>query len=150
MSALFRTVSLSVGLALVACGDGDNGPGPSQPMVGFWQATKLEFVSVATPTVKIDAVALGGSLSIQLNASGTCTWTSAFPGEPAESFTGTWEGSLDVLTMRWSEGGYTQEYQFDWTISGSTLTLVGADASFDFNDDGTEEPAKLNVILVRQ
>ena len=48
------------------------------------------------------------------------------PGEPTEFGNGDWS-LTDVLTLR----------------------LTGADAEWDFDDDGAEDPAKLNLTLSR-
>jgi len=63
---------------------------------------------------------------------------------------GTWSSSSEVFTIRHSEGGNTIAWQFDWNLSGNTLTLSGADNELDFDGDDLGDPAKLNLVLVRQ
>jgi hypothetical protein len=128
----------------VACSD-DTGPSEDE-LVGTWNATKFEFVSVANPNLKLDAIAFGATLMMVLHSDGTYTITTGFPGEPTETETGTWSASEDVFTLSDSEG----DMQFDMSLSGNTLTLAGADGEFDLNDDGIDEPAKVNVTLVRE
>jgi hypothetical protein len=143
-------VPLTLGLALAACG-GDGGSGPSSSdLAGTWRASRMEFVNAANPSTKVEVIALGATLTVQLSAGGAYTSTLTMPGEPAEVTTGTWSSSTDVFTLHWTEGGFIGEMQFDWTLSASTLTLQGADSEFDFNDDGVGEAAKLNLVLVRQ
>lgn len=133
--------------ALVAC---DDGTGPSaEELAGTWNATKAELVSVANPSIRLDVVALGGTVQLVLNENKTFTLTSTLPGEPAEVASGTWSSSVDQLTLTFTSG-LSGDMQFDMALSGDTLTLGGADDDFDFNDDGVEEPAKVYLTLARQ
>lgn len=38
---------------------------------------------------------------------------------------------------------------FSYTLVGGTLDMLSADDMFDFNQDGTDEPANLHLILVK-
>lgn len=150
MSTRSRLVIASLILGLCACGD-DDSAGPNPPgLVGTWQAIEVELISVEDPGTSIELVGLGASVTVQLNANGTFAFDATIPGEPSENFAGTWEASQDVFTMRWTEGGFLLEWQFDYSVLGDEATLTGADAEYDFDDDGLEDPATLNVILVRQ
>ncbi|HEX9894071.1 MAG TPA: hypothetical protein VGA78_09095 [Gemmatimonadales bacterium] len=146
-----RGAGLAALLLLAACGGDDDGAGPSPSgLTGTWRATKVELVNVANPTEKVELVALGMVLTAELNANETCRITSTFPGQPEEVITGTWSSSSEVFTIRHSEGGNTITWQFDWNLSGNTLTLSGADNELDFDGDDLGDPAKLNLVLVRQ
>jgi hypothetical protein len=150
MSLPLRTLTVSLGVALAACsGDGGTAPDPTT-FNGTWVATKVEYTSVANPATKVEVIALGASLTVQLNNNGSYTSTLTMPGEAPEATTGTWNASAEVFTLHWLEGGFTHEMQFDWTMSGPTLSLVGADSDFDFAGNDEFLPAKLNVTLVRQ
>ena len=133
-------------LAVACGGDDDNGPSSSD-FTGTWDATKFEFVNVANTADRIEVIGLGGSLTVVLNSNGTCTLTIQIPGEPPEVENCTWSAGVDVFTLRPSS--MSGQFQFDYTLSGNTLTLTGADAEFDFNDDGIDDAAKLNITLVR-
>jgi hypothetical protein len=54
--------------------------------------------------------------------------------------------SQDMLSLNYAGG----EWQFDMVLSGNTLTLSGADGEYDFNDDDVDDPAKVNLVLVRE
>jgi hypothetical protein len=128
----------------VACGSAtDLNPAD---LVGTWDATKLEFTQVASPGQKVDLVALGGAFSITFNADSSYRAILTAPEASPDTITGTWDGSVDVLTLR--ETGSTGEQQFDYTLSGSTITLSGADTSFDFGNG--DEPAKVGGTLVKR
>ena len=150
MTRRLGVVSVTLGLALLACG-GDGGTAPSSSdLAGTWRATKMEFVSAANSSTKVDVIALGGSLTVVLNADGGYTSTLIQPDGTQEVTTGNWNVSVDVFTLHYTDGPFTGEMQFDWALSASTLTLQGADSDFDFNNDGLDEAAKLNLVLSRQ
>ena len=150
MRSRLRTLTVPFGVALAACGgDGGTAPNPTN-FGGTWVATRVEYVSVANSGIKVEIIAQGASLTVQFNTNGSYASVLTTPGETPENTTGTWSASADVFTLRWVEGGFTNEMQFDWTMSGATLTLVGADSDFDFEGTGELLPAKLSLTLVRQ
>lgn len=138
--------ALTVGAGM-ACGGGS---GPSaEALTGRWNATKAEFVLKADPSTKVDVVATGGAVSLLLNQDKSFTLTVTAPQESPEVMTGTWSSSADVLTLTF-QTGLNGNMQFDMSLSGNTLSLIGADAPFDVDDDGVEEETKLNVSMIRQ
>ncbi len=131
--------------AALGCGDND-GTGPSpNALVGNWRATKCEFVSVANSS-RVDLVPNGGTIRLALAQGGTYVLTVSQPGEPDEVTSGAWSASKDVLTLKRGIG----EWQFDMSLAGGTLTLSGADTDFDFDGDDVDEPAVMNLIMVRE
>lgn len=137
--------------AIVACG-GSSGPS-ADSLVGTWIAspahasTFVEFVDKSNPSAKVELIALGGTVTLTLKQDKTFTLTVSIPGQSPEADQGTWSSSSDVLTLTYSP---TSNMQFDLGLSGNTLSLGGADAPFDVNDDGVEESTKLSVKMVRQ
>lgn len=146
MSARRWWTTVASALAVVACSGGGSGVPPAE-MVGTWNVTRYELVSTSSSTTKVDLISLGGSATLAMKADGTYQMAMQAPGQPAESPTGTWSLSTDVLTT--TQDGMAGNMQFDYTLSGSTLTLTGADSQWDFNGDGVDEPAKLNIAAVR-
>jgi hypothetical protein len=139
-------VGMAVGAGIACGGDGGTGPSP-ETLVGTWGATKAEFVSVASPSTKVDLVAMSGTVQLVLTAAKTFTLTVTVPGAPDEVSAGTWSSS-DILSLTFTSG-HAGTMQFQLNLSGNTMTLSGADAEFDFNQDGVDEPAKLNLVLQR-
>lgn len=132
---------VAVAALAVACSD-DTGPSEDE-LVGTWNATKLEFVGGG---LTVDAIAAGATLRMVLRDDQTYTVTIGFPGEPAETETGTWSASKDVLTLSDSDG----DMQFDMSLNGTTLKLTNADGEFDVDDDGDDDPVKINLTLVKE
>jgi hypothetical protein len=142
----FAVLALLLGVAL-ACNDDSAGPAASD-ITGTWQATQVEYVSVAQPTVSIDLIADEDySATLVLASSGSYTFTLTPPGGQPTVDTGTWELDGEVLTV--APAGTQFTLQFDIALSGDTLRLSGADAEYDFDDDTIPEDAKLNLVVTR-
>jgi hypothetical protein len=106
----------------------------------------MQYVST-TGLGTVDIVAAGGTVTLVLNADSTYQLTVTPSGGSPDVSAGTWSNSIDVMTVR--ETGMTGEMQFQMTYTATTLTLTGANTSYDFNGDGTEEAATLNVTFTR-
>jgi hypothetical protein len=145
-------------IALVAvtltssCGSSDTTP-PAETLVGTWEATSAELVSIDDPAARVNLVGdLGATVTLVLEADNDFTLTLSYtgnePGGPwgtSSEVTGVWSAT-DVLTLQTSP---TSEWQFDAELDGDLLTLTGADAAFDFGGDGTFEDADLSLELTR-
>lgn len=138
---------LALAVVVAGLGCGDDGGAPAD-LTGTWNATSLVFTSTTNPAQQEDLIALGATFTIVLRADGTYTSTLAPPGGAPDVATGTWSASTDVLTIQ--ETGDPFTVQFDFSLSGSTLTLTGGGVDYDFDGDGTDDPATLDVVLVRQ
>jgi hypothetical protein len=148
MSRQFMFLLTLVVLLAASCDD-DDPSGPSAPgLVGTWNLTAIELVSVANPGVHVDLMDEGVTGSLILGGDGDFVLSVNDPIEGPESFTGTWT-MTDVLTLEHDPGQFVGEWQFGVTLTESTLRMTGADAEFDFDDDGVEDPAKLNLTGTR-
>jgi hypothetical protein len=146
MSTKLRFIMASLVLALVACGDDDD-TGPNQdPLVGTWEATEAEVVSVADPQTSEELISQGGTLTVELNANGTFSLDVTFPGEAPQAVNGTWSATQDVLTLNWT--GLPITWEFDFALVADVLTVTGADTEWDFGTG--DEAATLNAVLARQ
>jgi hypothetical protein len=122
--------------------------GPDEEgLKGTWKATKAEFTSVANPTTKADVVALGGTVTLALNAS-TAVLTITKSGQNPQTYNATWSASIDTLTLTWTSGA-SGNSQFDYSLNGDHLTLEGGHMPFDFTVGNFEE-AILEMNLTRQ
>jgi hypothetical protein len=137
---------LAAALTLLSCGDDGTGPGP-ETLAGTWTATRFEYVDATDATNRVELIGLGGTLVVQLQGNGTFSYAVTFPGEPDETSSGTWSSTADTFTMQ--ESGSSFGLTFDFVLAGNTLTLTGADTEYDFDDDGVDDEAELNITLVR-
>ncbi len=146
----------SLGIALLAsvavgCSDSDTtGPGgsatPSQ-LVGTWVGSSYVVTSVANASLSADLFDMGMTLSITFTET-DYTGLSTFPGDPDENFSGTYTISgLEITTV---EVGIPTPEVFGYALVGSVLTLNGADETYDFDNDGVEDPATFVIILTKQ
>ena len=148
MSRRFMLLLPLVASLALSCDD-DDPSGPAAPsLVGTWNLTAIELVSVANSSVHVDLMDEGVTGSLILEGDGDFVLSVIDPIEGPETFTGTWS-MADVLTLEHDPGQFDDVWQFDVTLTANTLRLTGADAEFDFNDDGVEDPAKLNITGTR-
>lgn len=114
--------------------------------VGTWNATKMEFTRVANPTQKVDIIALGVTFRMTFFADSTWRAILTAPLTQPDTTSGTWTASLDVLTLQ--QTGQSGEQQFDFVLSGNTVTLTGASVDWDFGTGN--EPATLSITATKQ
>jgi hypothetical protein len=121
---------------------------PEDALIGTWNATKAEYTSVANPTTKVDLIALGGAYSFVLFADGSLSVTLTAPGGQSPVVSdGGWSAAGSLLTVLVTGN---PPLQFTYALSGGTLSLSGASAAYDFNEDGQPEPATVGATLVKQ
>jgi len=129
------------------CG-GDDSTGPlADPdfMVGEWMAESMVVTSKANPEVSSDITELGATFTLSVQPSGRYTAILAgFGRSSSESGTLTMEGQEVVFMRQLPTPG---DSRARWERAGSTVTISG-DTDFDFNGDGTAEPATLRTVLV--
>ncbi len=140
-----RTIGMALALA-TALALGCSGSGPSaEELTGTWNATQIVYTST-TGLGSVDIMDQGARISLQLNADKSGVFTFTRVGGHVDKITGTWEGSIDVLTFSISA---TNNWQWDMSMSGAVLTLSADGTSWDFNDDGAQEPASWKIVLTK-
>jgi hypothetical protein len=135
--------------AAVACAGSDaTGPDPAiAPFVGDWNATSLILTSQANPEVSPDLITLGATFSLNVQESGQYTAILLYASQ-AQTEIGhvTVSGSAVTLHREFPSAGTTAGvYEFQ----GNRLVLDG-ETEFDFNLDGTPEPALVHLEFVRK
>jgi hypothetical protein len=141
------TVALC-GLFLASACGGDGGSGPSQgDLVGIWQVTKCEYVSTQG-LGSMDLILGGGTGTLELTVDDSVKLTVTPVSGPPVSFVGTYEIHGSDL-MRVTPAGVTWYWAFDMSFSGRSLSLTNGSAEYDFNGDGTPDPAKWNLYMSR-
>jgi hypothetical protein len=151
---MWKRLDLSALIAVLlisSCGD-TTAPAP-ETLVGTWNATSVELVSVAEPSIRVDLVAdLGATVMLVLSEDNDFTLTVTYAGEEpggpwgtSSETKGIWR-STDILTLQTSP---TNEWQFEIELDDDALTLTEADTSFDFGGDDAPEDAKLSLDLIR-
>lgn len=147
-----RRIGLALFVAVAACGGSSPSdvaaPDPAvEPFVGDWDATEFVVTSVSGD-MSFDLIEATGLFTLNVQPSGSYTATLFIPDEMQQPAVE--NGTLSVVggAVRLSPNqgtGATSAYRFD---GPDTLTLDGP-TEFDFNFDGTPEPATLHVVLER-
>jgi hypothetical protein len=145
-----RNLWLSLAACLQhACG----GDGPSEDLayadlIGQWSLFSLIITSDADPSTAFDFRAAGGSGSLHFEADTTFLLVLLpDPGSPTQSSTGpvTLEQGSVVLT----DDADPDTPLLTGTLSGQRLDFETDDAEFDFDGDGTDEPAHVSAVFTR-
>lgn len=112
-------------------------------IAGTWNATSFVFTSVADPTTSVEAIDFDISLSITFDAGGVITLRIT-EGGVTDTETGTY--TINGSTFSITTNGDTSTGTI--SRSGNTLTIqLNTGVEFDFDDDGTDEPARVTIIL---
>lgn len=125
---------------------------PLSDLAGVYTGTKFEFRSVAGPATTFDLVA-DSNVTIDWNVDSEGTFAMGFhiPGND-DAFQGTIVIVGDGITV---DGlgpisGTIEPVSGTFTLNGAILTIHGtAGAEFDFDGDGIDEPARLQMVFSR-
>jgi hypothetical protein len=107
----------------------------------------MVITSVANPDVSPDLIQLGATFSLNVQPSGQYTAILIY-AEQASTEIGVLSVSGNVVTMTRSFPNVATSTAL-FVLEGSHLTLDG-DTDFDFNLDGTTEPALAHFELTKQ
>ena len=147
MKRIHEGMLLALATAAVA-GCSSDSTGLSIPdIVGTWHATKFEFVATANSSTKTDVIALGGVATVVLRADATFTITLTAPGQQPIVSSGSYSETATTLTIIITSETPTQTVTFTMDVSGSTMSLTGGVATFDFGSG--DVPAFVNLTLVK-
>jgi len=136
----------------LACG-GDDGGDPATPdpevaqFVGDWTAQEMTLTNVANPETVVDMLELGASFTLNVQPSSQYTAILVFAGRSLTEFgTITVAGSTVTLHVEFPAAGTTPG---TFVFFGPDRFVLDGDSEFDFNDDGTDEPALAHFDFVR-
>lgn len=138
--------------ALAACGDVTELEEELTPEIlsGDWEATTVVITSLLNPAVSFDLLEEGGELAFRFTIDGSATQFLTPPGaEEPEVSTATYEIDAPFLLFFADEEVQEYAYELQSTQTGNSLTLATTDLVFDFNGDGTGEPAFFAVVMIR-
>ena len=153
-------VVLMACLVFVGCGDDDGGSKPKvitlADLAGTWVATKYEVTNKAAPAMSMDLVDIGGAFSWDADGEGSFTGEVLIPEALGGPQTIPFAGSFALISQDSLAVNFTPEIpplltssRVGFTLVGNTATITDDNGTFDFNMDGTEEPARFEGVLVR-
>lgn len=144
-SAIPGSLLLLVALSLSGCSDDGSAPKKElAPFVGKWRASVMILTNTANPSVSVDLVQEGATFTLSVLSTGEYSAAlTAFGQTNTEVGTIKVSGSRVTITPTSPPGpSLVAEFEF----FGNTLVLDG-DTFFDFNLDGTPEPAQAHIEL---
>ena len=157
-------MSVFLALFVLACSSDDDedaqlDQGPDfaiSALAGTWNATTLTFAYSGTGTPPepsfYDVIAYGGSATMTVQSNGRFTLTVMPNGLPAESFGGRmYFEDGEFFAIQFDDDPPNDPTYFGATLSGNTFSLNGGPdtAEWDFDDDGNDEPASVNLVFVK-
>ncbi len=117
-------------------------------IAGTWTATRAFFSRTETgPAVDVEIVAQGGTATLVIQTNGRFTFTTALPGDAPDITTGQLGFDEDLLVVIYDDEPDDFEF-FGIQFSGNTLSINGQ-GTYDFDGDGAEEAAVIELDLVR-
>ncbi len=127
---------------------GDENGGPLADLVGIWLATDIELTNSTNPAQSVNLIADGQWVSIVIESDGEFTYTEYETGRTPHSDNGLATVQGDTLWI--AVAGEEEPFLFRYELTGDILTLRSDQEEWDFNDDGTDEPALAVYTFQRQ
>ena len=142
-------VAVLAALAVSACSGKDStGPDPElAPFVGDWNAVSLILTSQDNSEISGDIVAMGATFTLHVQESGQYTAILLFQGQ-SQTEIGNIEVSGSTITLHRTYPSVSTDAGV-YSFQGDHLIIDGT-TDFDFNQDGTPEPALSHFDLVKQ
>ncbi|MCG6957114.1 MAG: hypothetical protein LJF04_14090 [Gemmatimonadetes bacterium] len=117
------------------------------PFVGDWIAQSLVLTSQANPDISGDIIQLGATFTLNVQPSGQYTAILLYAGQSLTEI-GTLEVAGSTVTLHQTfPAASTSAGVF--SFEGGHL-IIDANTEFDFNQDGTDEPALAHFDLVKK
>lgn len=142
------TSAAMIALTLSCSDDGQNPDDPAALLQDTWVATRWTYVSDANASDTLNFVEEGVSITLTI---GAAEYDVEFTASGAsDGFTGTYtvNGSSFVISDDGSGGAATIPFAF--SNGNNTLTMSDPNTNWDFDDDGTDDPATLFMTFTRQ
>ena len=154
LKRLVAVIPLAAVALLPACGDLSEFVKPITPaeISGEWQATDFVVTNPANPTQSFNAIEEGFSLFLRFSIDGDFQAIIQYPDVPDAVDTGTYEIVDDfILVLPDVPPPDTVHfaYEFQSSKTSFSLSLVSDDWTWDFDGDGTDEPAFVFAIVIR-
>jgi hypothetical protein len=151
--------ALFTGIAFIGCGD-DDGTEPEQITLadfeGHWDAQSYEVSSNEPPEISMDLIALGGSFTFDTDDAGIFTGAAEIPEALGGPLTLQYQGMVELVTQDSARIVFDPEippfitsFTGWFELSGNTLHVIDENTSFDFDQDGVEEAATFEGVMVR-
>ncbi len=139
---LTHVLALSIGLFMTgACGDSTGVT--VEDLVGSWNASQYLYTNPANTSQTVDIITTQGasfSMSVANDSTVSTLFDDGVGGSSSDS--GDFSGDGTVLNLAGES--------FNASRTGSQLTLVDDTNAYDFDNDGSDDPATLTITMVKQ
>ena len=150
---------LLTGTVIIGCGD-DDGTEPElitlADFEGDWEARTYEISSNAPPDISMDLILLGGSFTFLADDAGNFTGAAEIPEAVGGPLTLQFQGMVELVTQDSARVVFQPEippfitsFTAWFELSDDTMHILDENTSFDFDQDGVEEAATFEGVLVR-
>ena len=151
-----RSLALLGALAAVACGDITEIEEELTPAIlsGDWEVTTAVITSILNTNRSIDLLEEGGEMAFRFTLAGDATIFLTPPEGETQVDTGTYEIVGEFLYFYDVEDVDRENpdilaYELQSTQTGNSLTLATTDLAWDFDGDGTADPAFFAIVMIR-
>lgn len=128
---------------LLASGCGDSTGVTVQDLTGTWASSQYLYTNPANTSQTVDIITTqGASFAMTVAADSTVSTLFDDGQGGSSSDSGTFDATGTVLTLAGNA--------FDASRTGSQLTLQDDTNTYDFDNDGSDDPAELTITMVRQ
>lgn len=153
----FLTPLLLLGaLSTAGCGDITQIEAELTPAIlsGDWEVTTAVITSILNTNQSIDLLEEGGEMVFRFTIDGDAAIFITPPEGETETSTGTYEIVGDYLYFYDVEDVDKEDpdvlaYELQSTQTGNSLTIATTDLTWDFNGDGTPDPAFFAIVMIR-
>jgi hypothetical protein len=155
---LLLILAMVLSSMFVRCSSDEDDEGPStqgtylslSDIAGNWIATRAVFSNAQlSPPVLVDVPKEGGTVTLSIQTNGKFIFTVSFPGENPDVATGTLGFEDEYLVVAYDDEPGEYEYMGIHSNANHTELSISGPAEYDFDDNGTDEPAELSMQLIR-
>ena len=119
-------------------------------IAGNWTATEATFSSAEVPNKgSLDVIGEGGTLTLSIQTNGRFKITIALPDKANQIFTGQLGFDEEWLAVSYDDDPGEYEYWFIDLNDNKTILTLRGEGTYDFEDDGMEDPSYMDFVLSR-
>lgn len=141
-----RTLFALIAAALLlpsGCSDDPVEPPSVENFARSWSLTSCAYRSNANPALSADLVGSGWAINLFVNDNGRLRYAWTPPGGEPDFWDGSW--SVDGGALVVTRDGFGFSWEFEARVQEASMTMSGAQAEYDFDNDGTPEAATWNL-----
>jgi hypothetical protein len=147
---LSGAVAVMLAAAVAGCGDEDTtGPAGSSLLQDSWVATVWRYTNQANTSQQVELVATGVTVTLTIGAS-SYNIVFSMTGQPNQTISGTYTVSGSNFIVTETGSSMPESIPFTFTNGNNTLSMTSSNSDWDFDNDGTDDPATLTMVFTRQ